>query len=629
MSAGPNDPQSEGTVAKRSIERVESVTIRFAGDSGDGMQLTGSQFTSTTAAVGNDLATLPDFPAEIRAPAGTLAGVSGFQIQFGSTEIFTPGDRPDVLVAMNPAALKSNLADLERGATIIVNKDAFDKRSLEKVGFASNPLDDGTLADFQVIEVAVTTLTQTALESSPLSHRDKERSKNFFALGLMYWLYNRPMDHTLQWVTSKFGKMPEVAAANVTALKAGFHYGETAELFANTYEVQQASIEPGLYRQITGNQATAYGFITAAQLMGIDLFLGSYPITPASDILHELSRFKNYNVRTFQAEDEIAAIGSAIGAAYGGALGLTTSSGPGIALKSEAISLAIMVELPLVIVDVQRGGPSTGLPTKTEQADLFQAIFGRHGEAPLAVIAAATPADCFWMAIEAARIATKYMTPVLLLTDGYLANGAEPWRLPERSDLPDLSVEFQTDPDGFQPYKRDPDTLARRWVRPGTPGLEHRVGGLEKADVTGHVSYSPANHEHMIYMRAAKIDGIAKDIPPAEVFGDPEGDLLIVGWGGTYGALHMATKRLRAQGRKVSHMHLRHMHPMPSNVGEILGRFKKVVSAELNLGQLRTLLRAKFLRDVAGINKVQGLPFRVSEIVEQAEALLASNEVTR
>jgi 2-oxoglutarate ferredoxin oxidoreductase subunit alpha len=606
------DPRPDAAPA---AERKELVTIRFAGDSGDGMQLTGSQFTSTTALARNDLATLPDFPAEIRAPAGTLAGVSGFQIQFGSTKIFTPGDHPDVLVAMNPAALKRNVGDLERGATVIVDSDGFDGRALEKVGYASNPLDDGTLERFRVHRVPLTMLTRNALVDLGLTTREKDRCKNFLALGLTYWMYGRELDYTERWIRQKFSKRQELIDANLKALRAGYHFGETTEAFRVTYIVPPARIQPGTYRQITGNEATAWGFIAAAELAGLDLYYGSYPITPASDILHELARHKRHRVKTFQAEDEIAAVGSAIGAAFGGALALTGTSGPGVALKAEAIGLAVSVELPLIVICVQRGGPSTGLPTKTEQADLLQAMCGRNGESPLPVVAPATPAECFAMAIEAARLATKYMTPVFYLSDGYLANGAEPWRLPSRDDFKSFKVKFRTDPEGFFPFLRDTVTLARPWVRPGTPGLEHRIGGLEKQEVTGNVSYDPQNHQRMTDLRAAKIAGIAKDIPLAEVYGDPAGGTLLVGWGGTYGALRAATMAVRAQGQQVSHMHLRHLNPFPSNVGEVLGRYDRVVCAELNSGQLRMLLRAKYLVDVQGYNKVQGQAFSISELV--------------
>lgn len=610
----------------RDVEVREMVAVRFAGDSGDGMQLTGDQFTTTSALAGNDLATLPDYPAEIRAPTGTLAGVSGFQIQFGSLDILTPGDRPDALVAMNPAALKANLGDLAPGAMIFVNSDAFDKRACEKMGFSASLFEDGTLKAYRVFQVPFTTITRRALEDSPLSSREKDRCKNFFALGLMYWVFGRPMEHTLTWIQKKFAKNADFVAANTAALKAGYHYGETTETFATTFLVKPAVIAPGTYRHITGNQATAFGFITAAKLTGAELFLGSYPITPASDILHELSRHKRFGVRTFQAEDEIAAVAAAIGAAYGGAIALTTTSGPGVALKSEAIGLAVMTELPLVIADVQRGGPSTGLPTKTEQADLLQAMFGRNGEAPVPIVAPQTPGDCYGTAIEAVRLATKYMTPVFFLSDGYIANGAEPWRIPDVASLPDLTVTYRTDPEGFLPYERDEVTLARPWVKPGTPGLEHRIGGLEKADGLGNVSYDPKNHEKMIHLRQAKIDRIADDIPDAELYGADAGDLLLVGWGGTFGALRAAAMHLRRRGHAVSHLHLRHLNPMPKNVEPTLRRFAQVVAAELNQGQLRALLRAKYLVDVKGLNKMQGQPFKVWELIDRVEAMLSPRE---
>lgn len=604
------------------IKELETVVIRFAGDSGDGMQLTGTQFTNTSALAGNDLSTLPDFPAEIRAPAGTRAGVSGFQIQFGSTRVHTPGDMPDVLVAMNPAALMDNISRLGPGATVILNSDTFDKRALEKAGATSDPREDGTLSHFNVIEVPLTSTTHRALEETPLSHKERERCKNFFALGMMYWLYSRDMSHTLTWIATKFKKNPDFVDANTRALQAGYNFGVTCDLFPTTYHISHADIQPGTYRNVTGNQATVFGFVAASQLAELPLFLGSYPITPASDILHGLSNYKHYGVTTFQAEDEIAAVSAAIGASFGGSIGLTTSSGPGIALKAEAIGLAMMAELPLVIVDVQRGGPSTGLPTKTEQADLLQAFYGRNGESPVAVIAPSTPSDCFDMAIEAVRLATKYMTPVMYMSDGYLANGSEPWRLPDIENLPKIPVKFRTDPEDFQPYERDKTTLARDWVRPGTPGLEHRLGGLEKQDGTGSVSYDPNNHEFMIRLRAEKIARIAEDIPEAEVYGGMEGDLLLVGWGGTFGALRASVQKLRADGFKVSHMHLRHLNPMPKNTEEALRAFKTVAIAELNMGQLRSLIRDRFLIDAKGINKIQGQPFKVSEVIAQVIALI-------
>lgn len=604
-----------GGVAKRKEQR-ESVVIRFAGDSGDGMQLTGMQFTTESALAGNDIGTLPDFPAEIRAPAGTLAGVSGFQLNFSSLDIYTPGDNPDVLVVMNPAALKVNIGDLKPGGLLLADRDGFDEGNLKRAGYSSNPIDDGSLAKFQVLTVDMTGMTLRTLEDLKLSNKVATRCKNFFALGLCSWLYSRPIDPTIKWIQDKFKKTPELVEANTRVLKAGFHYGETTEMFAIQYEVRPARITPGTYRNITGNSATALGFVAAARKAGLPLFLGSYPITPASDILHELSQYKNYGVLTFQAEDEIAGVCSALGAAFGGSIGITTSSGPGIALKQEAINLAVMVELPMVICDVQRGGPSTGLPTKTEQADLYQAIFGRNSDSPLPVIAAATPADCFAMAYEAVRIAVKYMTPVILLTDGYLANGAEPWNVPRFEDLPPIPVSFRTDPEGFFPYLRDPKTLARPWVRPGTPGLEHRVGGIEKADITGNISYDPANHERMTRYRAQKVEAVTQDIPPTTVRGEPTGDLVVVGWGSTYGSIAAAVDEVRAQGRRVSHVHLKYLNPLPPDLGALLKGFKAVLVPEMNMGQLRTILRATYLVDAQGLNKIQGQPFKVSEIAD-------------
>ncbi len=579
------------------------------------MQITGSQFTSTNAIYGNDLATLPDFPAEIRAPTGTLAGVSGFQINFGSQKIYTAGDQPDVFVCMNPAALKVNLPDLPNGCVIIANEDAFTERTLKMAGFEANPLEDGSLSRFRVHKVKVSTLTNNALAEVDMSAKDKARCKNFFALGLVYWMFNRSPDQTLKFLHDKFGKKPVILDANEKALKAGMNYGETAEAFTVKYEVKEAKLSPGTYRNITGNSALAIGMVAASKLAGVPLFLGSYPITPASDILHELSRFKNFGVMTFQAEDEIAAVCSAIGAAYAGYIGLTTTSGPGVALKAEAIGLGVMTELPLVIVNVQRGGPSTGLPTKTEQADLLQAMYGRNGECPVCVIAPATPADCFDIAIEAVRLATKFMVPVMLLSDGYLANGAEAWRLPKIEDLPKININFRTDPNGFKPYLRD-DNLSRPWVRPGTPGLEHRVGGIEKANITGNVNYEAKNHEAMVKLRAQKVANIAKDIPALKVNGDPSGDLLVVGWGSTYGSITAAVDELRAQGKKVASVHLRHLNPFPSNLGEILKSYRKVLVPEMNNGQLVRILRSEFNIPAHGLNKIQGQPFRKREVVD-------------
>jgi 2-oxoglutarate ferredoxin oxidoreductase subunit alpha len=614
--------QVEVKQAKAHVEELETVVIRFAGDSGDGMQLTGSQFADTTAILGNDLVTLPDFPAEIRAPAGTLPGVSGYQISFSSQDIRTPGDAPGVLEAMNPAALKTNVMDLEEGGILIVDTDAFSQQNLNKAGYKSNPLKDSSLAGYRLFEIPLTTLTLRAVGETTLGTRQATRCKNFFALGLVFWLYERPVDHTEKWIGDKFKNNAEVARANMAALLAGYNYAETTEIFTTHYRVTKAKLAPGTYRKITGNEATAIGFVTAAMLAKRPLFYGSYPITPASDILHELSRYKNFPVKTFQAEDEISAIGAAIGASYGGALGLTGTSGPGVALKSEAIGLAVMTELPLVIINVQRGGPSTGLPTKTEQADLLQAVFGRNSECPVAVLAPATPAECFTLAIEAIRIATRYMTPVFFLSDGYLANGAEPWCIPDLKDLPHIEVKFYADKATFQPYRRDPKTLARPWAIPGTPGLEHRVGGLEKEDVTGNVSYDPINHEKMVHLRAEKIAGIANDIPELEVFGAADGKVLVLGWGSTHGSITTAVEKLQVRGASVSSAHLRYLNPFPRNLGEVLRRFERVIIPELNLGQLRMMIRARYLVDAIGLNKIQGKPFKVSEIVSKIEEML-------
>jgi 2-oxoglutarate ferredoxin oxidoreductase subunit alpha len=616
------------------IQTLSQVVIRFAGDSGDGMQLTGDRFTTSSALFGNDLSTLPDFPAEIRAPAGTLAGVSAFQVHISDHDILTPGDSPDVLVAMNPAALRANIADISPLATIIVNSDAFEERNLTKAGYSDNPLTDGSLKGYRVYDVPMTAITMEAVKPSGTRPRDAERSKNFFALGLISFMYTRPVEPTIEWIKSRFSKVPMVAEANTLAFKAGWNFGETAELFDSLYEVRPAVLEPGTYTNISGNMALSWGLIAAGHQAKLPLFLGSYPITPASDILHELSKHKNFGVRTVQAEDEIAGIGAALGASYGGSLGITTTSGPGIALKGETMGLAVNLELPLLVIDIQRGGPSTGLPTKTEQADLLQAMFGRHGEAPIPIVAPATPGDCFYIAIEAARIAVKYRTPVLLLSDGYLANGAEPWPVPDVDSLPDISVEFATATnhvrdDGtpeFWPYLRDPETLARPWAVPGTPGLEHRIGGIEKADGSGSVSYDPANHQHMVNLRAAKVAGIAADIPLLEV-DDPDGDaeLLMLGWGSTYGSIAAGIRRIRARGLKVAQVHLRHLNPFPSNLGEIVKAYDKVLIPEMNLGQLRKLIRADFLVDAQGLNKMTGQPFLAGEI---ERAILAQLGVT-
>jgi 2-oxoglutarate ferredoxin oxidoreductase subunit alpha len=602
---------------------VDRVIIRFAGDSGDGMQLTGERFTSASAVFGNDLSTLPEFPAEIRAPAGTLAGVSAFQVHISDHEITTPGDAPNVLVAMNPAALRSELHHLAVGGTVLVNTDAFDERNLTKAGYRSNPLDDGSLDPYTVYEVPMTSLTKEAVAPIGVKPRDAERSKNFFALGLVSWMYTRPSEPTLQWIEEKFAGKPQVIAANRAAFATGHAFGETAELFDHPYLVRPAERAPGTYTNITGNTALALGLVAAGQLSGLPVFLGSYPITPASDILHELSKHKSFGIRTLQCEDEIAGIGAALGASFGGHLGVTTTSGPGVALKSEAIGLAVSLELPLLIVDIQRGGPSTGLPTKTEQADLLQALYGRHGESPLPVVAPFSPGGCFDAAIEAVRIALKYRTPVMLLSDGYLANGSEPWAIPDIAELPDIAVEFTTEPNHldsegeaeFWPYLRDPETLARPWAIPGTPGLEHRIGGIEKQDGSGNISYDPANHERMVHLRADKIAGIANDIPLVEVRGDvDDAELLVVGWGSTWGAIDGAVDRCRANGRRVAYAHLVHLSPFARNLGEVLRRYPKVVVPELNLGQLSRVLRAEYLVDARSITKVQGVPFTPSEL---------------
>jgi 2-oxoglutarate ferredoxin oxidoreductase subunit alpha len=604
------------------IRDLERVTIRFAGDSGDGMQLTGTQFTRTAAVFGNDISTFPDFPAEIRAPAGSLPGVSGFQISFSSSDIHTPGDAPDVLVAMNPAALKTNVGDLPAGGALIVNSDAFTQQNLNKAAYTSNPLTDGSLKPYTVFEIPISTLNERALDGLDMTSKQKDLTKNFFALGLMFWLYERSMDPTLAWIHEKFGARPVIAEANQRALKAGYAFGETTELFHTHYRVAPAHLAPGTYRNITGNEATALGMLAASKLAHRPLFYGSYPITPASDILHQLSGYKNFGVKTFQAEDEIAAIGAAIGASYGGALGLTASSGPGIALKSEAMGLAVMVELPLVVVDVQRAGPSTGMPTKTEQADLLQILFGRNSDSPMPVVAPATPAECFDYAIEAWRLALKYVTPVAYLSDAFLATGAEPWRIPSPAELPEIGVDNWTERETFHPYDRDPVTLARKWAVPGTPGLEHRIGGLEKADITGNVSYDPDNHHRMQQLRQEKVARIADDIPLTDVHGPRTGDLLILGWGSTYGAIRSAVERLQADGRRVAHAHLRHLNPFPRDLGEVLTSYRQVLVPEVNLGQLLMLIRSRYLVDAIGYDKVRGKPFRIAEIEDEATRLL-------
>ena len=612
------------------VEERTDVAVRFAGDSGDGMQLAGTQFTRSSAIFGNDISTFPDYPAEIRAPAGSLAGVSGFQVHFGSTELHTPGDQVDTLVAFNPAALKTNLDDVREGGLVIVNEDSFGATDLRKAGYDKNPLDDGSIKHRRVYRVPVSRLTSDALKDSGLGPKQVDRCKNFFALGLVAWLYGRPLEPTIRWVDEKFGKNPQVADANKTVLRAGHVYGESCELFINSYHVSKASLPAGKYRRVSGNEATSLGLIAAAQLAGKELFYGSYPITPASDILHNLARHKNFHVKTFQAEDEIAAMASVLGASFAGDLAVTGTSGPGLALKAEAIGLAVMTELPAVIINVQRGGPSTGLPTKTEQADLLQAVYGRNGECPVAVLAASSPSDCFNTAIEAVRIAFKFMTPVILLTDGYIANGEEPWAIPDVASLPKIEVRHLTKPNngenghakGYLPYKRN-ERLVRPWAIPGTPGLEHRIGGLEKKDVTGDVNYDPDNHQHMIHTRAKKIAGIADDVPEQQVVGPEKGDMLVMGWGGTAGAIRSAVERVQAQGRAVAYTHLRYVNPFPRNLGTVLRNYKTVLIPELNAGQLRLLIRARYLVDAVGLNKIKGKPFLISEIESKIGELLA------
>ncbi|WP_211163186.1 2-oxoacid:acceptor oxidoreductase subunit alpha [Aromatoleum diolicum] len=613
MTVDAPKASSRGMQKNRPIEEIKSVVIRFVGDSGDGMQLTGNEFSKAIARAGHDFATHPDYPSEIRAPTGTLFGVSGYQIQFSSGQVFTSGDAPDVLVAMNPAALKTNLSDVKHGGMIIANSGAFNKVNLTKAGYQSNPLEDGTLTDFRLYSIDISEFTTQALKDTGIAKKEIGRCKNYYALGLMLCLYSRPLESEEGNIRAKFAKKPEIAEANVIALRAGYAYAESTEMFVSTYQVRAADIAPGRYRSLTGNHAAALGFAAASELSKVPLFLGSYPITPATDILQELSALKHFNITTFQAEDEIAGICSAIGAAYGGVLGLTTTSGPGMALKTEALGLAVMLELPLVIVNVQRGGPSTGLPTKVEQSDLLQAVYGRNGECPIPVIASRSPADCFDCAIEAFRLAVKYMTPVIFLSDGGIGNAAEPWRIPDPASLPRLDVKFRTDPEGFQPYARD-ENLARAWVRPGTPGMEHRVGGLEKDFLTGNISHNPINHERMVAVRAAKVAGIAKDIPALTVEGPDSGDLLIVGWGSTYGSIVQAREQAVLAGKSVAHVHLRHLNPLPDDLGEIMSRYKAVLVPELNLGQLSKLLRERYLRDVIVMSKMQGKMFKVSEI---------------
>ena len=618
----------------KQVQQLDRVIIRFAGDSGDGMQLAGDRFTQETATFGNDLSTLPNFPAEIRAPAGTLPGVSSFQLHFADHDILTPGDAPDVLVAMNPAALKANLSDLPRGADIIANTDEFTKRNLTKVGYTENPLEDGSLGAYQLHALKITSLTVRALEGFDISRKDAERAKNMFALGLLSWLYNRPTSGTMKFLESKFASKPEIMKANIAAFQAGWNYGETTEDFSVQYEIKPATLRAGTYRNITGNSALAYGLVAASRRSGLPLFLGSYPITPASDILHELSKLKRFGVRTFQAEDEISGVGAALGASFGGGLGVTTTSGPGMCLKAETIGLAASVELPLIICDIQRAGPSTGMPTKTEQADLLMALYGRNGESPVAVLAPATPSDCFDTAIEAVRIAVKYRTPVIILSDGYLANGSEPWRIPAVDTLAKLRDEFKfaipnegpgaSDPAGFMPFQRDPQTLARPWAIPGTPGLEHRIGGIEKADGAGTISYDPNNHDKMVRLRQAKIDGIAADIAPLAVDDPDDARVLVLGWGSTYGSIGAAVRRVRLAGGAIAQAHLRHLSPFPANLGEVLRAYDKVLVPEINLGQLALLLRGRYLVDVISYNRVRGLPFRAAELAGVIEDVMAN-----
>ncbi len=609
----------------KKIQQLDNVTVMFAGDSGDGMQLTGTQFSDTTAFLGNDLSTLPDYPSEIRAPLGTLYGVSGFQLHFGSSNVYTPGDSPDVLVAMNPAALKVNVKDLKPRGIIICNSDAFDAKNLKLAEYESNPLEDDSLSEFKVFPVPITSLTVAALKDCGLKPKEVTRSKNFFALGLMYWLFDEPFEPTLEWVKQKFANKPELICGNEKALKSGYYFGENTELFASRYKIAKATLPKGTYKSISGNEATAIGLIAASKLSGLPLFLGSYPITPATDILHHLSKYKNYGVITLQAEDEIAGIASSIGASFGGNLAVTTTSGPGLALKTEATGLALMAELPLVIVNVQRGGPSTGLPTKTEQSDLLQAMYGRSGESPVAVVAAASPSDCFYMAIEACRLALEFMVPVILLTDGYIANGAEPWRIPHTSELKKINVTQRTEPEGFQPYDRD-ENLVRPWAIPGTPGLEHRIGGLEKANITGNVSHDPENHHLMTKIRAEKIENMQKVIPDVEVDGDAEGEILVLGWGGTMGSIIEAVRDARKKGLKVSRAHLQYINPFPKNLGEVLSKFDNILVPEINMGQLSKILRNKFLIPVIQFNKMRGLPLKTFEITEKIEEILGGKK---
>jgi len=622
-AATPSDTSSD-TDSQKTVVELGTATVRFCGDSGDGMQLAGTQLSTTSALLGNDVATFPDFPAEIRAPRGTKAGVSGFQVHFASTTIYTPGDRVDALVAMNPAALATNLSDLVPGGILIVNQDGFSAKDLKKAGYESDPLEDQSLDGYRLFKVSMTKVTRTAVEGLDLSVKESDRCRNFFAMGLVFWLYDRTMDATLRYIDEKFGKRPAIAEANRRALKAGYYYGETTEAFSNQYEVPRAELEPGTYRSIMGNTALAWGLVAAAKSSGMDLFYGTYPITPASDILHELSKHKNFGVRTFQAEDEIAAVCSAIGAAFSGAMGVTASSGPGIALKGEAIGLAVMTELPIIVINVQRGGPSTGLPTKTEQADLLQAMCGRNGECPVPIIAARSPSDCFEVAQEAWRIASTFMVPVILLTDGYIANGSEPWKIPAAESIPKRTIEH---PEGtnngehFLPYQRN-ELLVRPWAIPGTPGLMHRLGGLEKQDGTGNVNYEPENHQHMVNVRQQKVDNVAQKIPLQEVAGPERAKLLVLSWGGTYGACTTAVSHVAEEGGSVAHAHLRYLNPFPRNLGSLLNHYERVLIPELNMGQLDLLIRSRFLIDTSSYNKVQGKPFTVSELINKIKELL-------
>ena len=617
-------PVSAPQKPRRDLDRA---VVRFAGDSGDGMQVTGEQFTTETAWAGDDFSTLPNFPAEIRAPAGTLYGVSSFQIQFGRLRVYTPGDRLDCLVAMNPAALKTNLADLKEGALLILNTNSFDEKNLDRAGYASNPLEDPTLAErYRVHKVEISRLTKQALEGLPLGAKEKERCKNFFSLGLISWIYTRPIEPTVIWIKKRFARSPDLVEANIRVLKAGYNYGETAEIFGECYGIEPAELPAGLYRSITGTRALAWGLLAAAQRSGLPMVYGAYPITPASDILHELALHKRFRVRTFQAEDEIAAVGSAIGAAFGGAIGVCGTSGPGLALKAEGIGLAVMAELPIVVFDIQRAGPSTGMPTKTEQADLLQAMYGRSSEAPVVILAPATPGDCFFVAYEAVRIAVKYMLPVIVLSDGYLANGSEPWMIPDPGVLPEIPITFRTQREGFFPYLRDPGTLARPWVRPGTPGLEHQIGGLEKEHITGHVSYDPDNHELMVKLRAEKVRLVAQEIPATTINGPAEGDLLVVGWGGTLGAITAAVEEVQMEGKAVASVHLRHLNPLPPDLGQILRQYRRILVPEINSGQLVRLLRAEYLVDAVGYNRVRGLPLATNNIREAIDQVLEEKQ---